>query len=186
MMTLISCVNSIYGLVSCNQHFQLLLLKAPRNAWKYFKVIRKSQGILFCLTCGNAVNAFLCVCVCIRIRIPMSLSRPTGKDTPPRSTSYWLRRKERSIRSQMTRQFIQFSLRFLGDTKYSPSLARTVLSFWSGIKSSLLVATSVFIRTLGSISGLHVSSPNKFPSIFLGTQSHPRCAQRWAVLDTNY
>jgi len=54
-MTLISWVNGIYGLVSCNQHFQLLLQKSPRNAWKYFKVIWKSQGILFCLTGGNPV-----------------------------------------------------------------------------------------------------------------------------------
>jgi len=34
----------------------LLLYKAPQNAWKYFKVIWKSQGILFCLTCGNPVG----------------------------------------------------------------------------------------------------------------------------------
>ena len=42
-------VKYVNRLFSCNQHFQLLLYIALRNAWKYFKVIWKSRGILFCL-----------------------------------------------------------------------------------------------------------------------------------------
>ena len=74
MMTLISWVNGIYGLVSCIQRFQLLLQKAPQNAWKYFKVIWKSQGILFCLTCGNPV----CVPVCAVRLSSSAASRRVG------------------------------------------------------------------------------------------------------------
>jgi len=55
MMTLISWVNRIYGLVSCNQRFQLLLQNALRNTWRYVRVIWKSRGILFSLTRGNRV-----------------------------------------------------------------------------------------------------------------------------------
>ena len=58
-MTLISWLNRIYWLVSCNQHFQLLLQKLLQNAWKYFKVIWKSRGILFSLTCGNPVSCLV-------------------------------------------------------------------------------------------------------------------------------
>jgi len=53
---IISWVNMIYGsqgLATLPNKCQLLLWKAPQNIWKYFKVIWKSQGILFCLTCGN-------------------------------------------------------------------------------------------------------------------------------------
>ena len=46
-------VKYVNRLFSCNQHFQLLLYIALRNAWKYFKVIWKSRGILLCLGCGN-------------------------------------------------------------------------------------------------------------------------------------
>jgi len=36
--------------------FLVTVETAPQNAWKYFKVIWKSQGILFCLSCGNPVR----------------------------------------------------------------------------------------------------------------------------------
>jgi len=49
-------VKYVNRLFSCNQHFQLLLSITSRNAWKYFKVIWKSRGILFSLSCGNCVS----------------------------------------------------------------------------------------------------------------------------------
>jgi len=47
MMTLISWVNRIYGLVSCNQHFQLLLRKLhemPGNTLKLSGKVREKPG----------------------------------------------------------------------------------------------------------------------------------------------
>ena len=68
-------VKYVNRLFSCNQHFQLLLSIAPRNAWKYFKVIWKSLGIVFCLSCGNPVMFYKAFVVASTLSRPWTLRR---------------------------------------------------------------------------------------------------------------